>query len=98
MNEEEIKNCEIKINDILIPFTYFHKFKNKGKYKIKYIFKQFLTKTDYMFFGCESLKNIDLSNFNTQNVTNMEGMFWVCESLKKGAVITKDTKIIEELK
>jgi len=35
VNEEEIKNCEIKINDILIPFTYFHKFKNKGKYKIK---------------------------------------------------------------
>ena len=24
-----------------------------------------------MFYGCNSLTNIDLSNFNTQNVTNM---------------------------
>ena len=38
-NEEEIKKCEIKINDELIPFNYFYKFKSKGKYTIKYIFK-----------------------------------------------------------
>ena len=39
-NEKEIKdNCEIIINDELIPFSYFHKFNKKGKYKIKYIFK-----------------------------------------------------------
>jgi len=31
-NEEEFKkNCEIKINNELIPFSYFYKFKNKGK-------------------------------------------------------------------
>ena len=35
-NEKEIKeNCEIKINDKIIPFNYFHKFKKKGKYKIE---------------------------------------------------------------
>ena len=51
-----------------------------------------------MFSRCESLTNLNLSNFNTQNVTNMERMFWGCESLKKETVITKDTKIIEELK
>ena len=38
-NEEEIKNCEIKINDKLIPFNYFYKFKSKGNYIIKYTFK-----------------------------------------------------------
>ena len=37
-NENEIKKCEIKINDELIPFNYFHKFKSKGKYIIKYIY------------------------------------------------------------
>ena len=36
----------------------------------------------WMFFGCESLTNIDLSNFNTQNVMDMSGMFRECESLK----------------
>ena len=34
-----------------------------------------------MFLDCNSLTNIDLSNFNTQNVTNMSGMFWNCSSL-----------------
>ena len=28
-----------------------------------------------MFEGCKSFKYLDLSNFNTKNVTNMEGMF-----------------------
>ena len=81
-NEKEIKeNCEIRINDEIIPFTYFYKFKNKGKYNIKYSFKNYLTNTNYMFFDCKSLININLSNFNTQNVTNMGDMFSNCESL-----------------
>ena len=35
-----------------------------------------------MFFGCNSLISLDLSNFNTQNVTNMRCMFFGCNSLK----------------
>ena len=46
MNEEEIKKCEIKINNILIPFNYYYKFPQKGKYQIKYSFNQNLTKTN----------------------------------------------------
>ena len=34
-----------------------------------------------MFYGCNSLISLDLSNFNTQNVTNMNGMFYNCNSL-----------------
>jgi len=82
MNEQEIKICEISINDKLIPFNYFHQFKEKGKYKIKYKFKNNIIRTIFMFSGCNSLINIDLSNFNTQNVTNMESMFSRCKSLK----------------
>ena len=80
MNEEEIKKCEIRINDELIPFNYFHKFNNKGKYIIKYNFNNYLTKTNYMFSWCSYLTNINLSNFNTQNVTNMSLMFYGCSS------------------
>ena len=36
-NEEEIKKCEIRINDQLIPFNYIHNFKSSGKYTIKHI-------------------------------------------------------------
>ena len=80
-NELEINKCEIRINDELIPFSYFHKFNKKGKYKIKYAFSSNITKTDYMFNNCSSLINIDLSNLNTNNITNMRAMFSECSSL-----------------
>ena len=80
-NEKELKECEIKINDEKIPFCYFYKFKKEGKYKISYSFKNYLKKTNYMFDDCSSLTNIDLSNFNTQNVIDMKNMFSNCSSL-----------------
>ena len=43
-NENEMKQCEIKINNGLIPFNYVYKFKLKGKYIIKYIFKNNIRK------------------------------------------------------
>ena len=35
-----------------------------------------------MFWGCSSLKELNLSNFNTSKVTNMESMFSNCNSLE----------------
>ena len=35
----------------------------------------------YMFYKCHSLSSINLSNFNTQNATNMESIFYGCNSL-----------------
>ena len=81
-NEKEIKeNIEIKINGKIIEFSYYYKFNKEGKYIIEYSFKNNLTKTCYMFYFCSSLTNLDLSNFNTQNVINMESMFYNCTSL-----------------
>ena len=34
-----------------------------------------------MFSNCKNLKSIDISTFNTKNVTNMESMFIQCKSL-----------------
>ena len=48
-----------------------------------------------MFFDCKSLVNLDLSNFNTQNVTNMCWMFCSCKSLEN--IKTKDGKILKAL-
>ena len=97
-NEEQIKKCEIEINNKLIPFSYFYEFKMKGKYIIKYKFKNYLTNTNYIFSLCESLTNLNLSNFNTQNVTDMRWMFDNCKTLKKLNVITTDIGIIKQLK
>ena len=81
-NEKEIKECEIRINNELIKFSYFHVFEKEGNYTIKFTFKNLLTKTNYLFSECSSVISIDLSNLNTNNVTNMSSMFYRCSSLK----------------
>ena len=35
----------------------------------------------HMFYNCNSLSSIDLSNLNTSKVTNMQDMFNSCSSL-----------------
>ena len=37
----------------------------------------------YMFYECKSLNELNLSNFNTNNVINMEYMFCGCSSLQE---------------
>ena len=36
----------------------------------------------YMFYDCYYLKDLNLSNFNAKNVTDMSGMFKHCTLLK----------------
>ena len=36
-NENEMKKCEITIDEKLIPFSYFYIFESKGKHIIKYL-------------------------------------------------------------
>ena len=36
-----------------------------------------------MFYGCSSLKKLNLSNFNTNNAIEMESIFTKCSSLQE---------------
>ena len=80
-NEKEIKECKIEINDEKIPFCYYYKSEKKGRYKIKYIFDKYLTNINFMFSYCSSLTDLNLSNFNTQNIINMSSILSHCSSL-----------------
>ena len=51
-----------------------------------------------MFNECSSLTSLNLSNFNTNNITDMSGMFWGCKALKKENIITKDQRILYKIK
>ena len=83
-NEKEIKEkCIIEINNDKIPFSYFYKFREKGNYIIKYSFKKNLNKINHMFYKCTSLKTIDMSNFNSNDVINMGQIFLGCIFLTK---------------
>ena len=93
-NEKEIKECIIEINNEKILFSYKYKFKKEGKYKIKYSFHNLLTNCNYMFYNCWNLTNLDLSNFNTQNVKDMSCMFSNCKAFKIKSIITKDLRLL----
>ena len=99
-NEKDIKeNCKIKINNkIILPFPYFYKFTEIGKYQIIYTFENKLKNLDYMFNGCQALTNIDLSNFITQNATNMSNMFDGCQSLTTINLTNLETKNVKNMR
>ena len=97
MNEVHIKQCEIRINNELIPFNYFYKFIQKGKYIIKYSFNNYLTNTNHIFCKCSSLTNINLSNFNTQNVKDICWMFYECSSLTNIDLSNFNTQNVKDM-
>ena len=45
-----------------------------------------------MFEACYEIKNLNLSRFNTKNVTNMADMFNTCENLQELDLSSFDTK------
>ena len=79
--ESDIKLCEIKVDEEVIPFSYEYIFKTSGKHTIKYTFPNPLTQTSYLFNDCFSMKEVDLSHFNTQNLTCTNYMF-MCSGLE----------------
>ena len=79
INEE---NIEIYINDKKIKFNYEYESDEIGLIEIKFKFNKLLTSTAFMFYACPSLKSINISSFNTNNVTDMSYMFSNCQFLE----------------
>ena len=49
-----------------------------------------------MFSYCYNLTNLDLSNFNTQKVTDMSGMFSKTDKLPLSNIICYDEKLLSK--
>ena len=45
-----------------------------------------------MFYCCRKLSNLNLSLFNTKNVTNMSSMFYECKNLTSLNISSFDTQ------
>ena len=50
----------------------------------------------YMFYGCSSLKELNLNNFNTNNVINMRDMFKGCSNELRIKIKSQYKNIKEE--
>ena len=48
-----------------------------------------------MFCWCSSLNELNLNNFNTNNVTDMKGMFKGCSNQLKLKIKTQNKKLLE---
>ena len=48
-----------------------------------------------MFDGCENVKDVDLSSFNTKNLESMKFMFSSCSNLENINLSNFDIKILK---
>ena len=83
INKEIEKEIKIIINGEIKSNILKYKFDKEGDYIIYLISYNKLTDMSYMFRNCSSLKEINLSSFNTNKITDMSGMFCYCSSLKE---------------
>ena len=51
-----------------------------------------------MFCGCEKLANLELSSFDTKNITNMSEMFFNCSNLTNLELSSFDFRNVEKIK
>ena len=49
-----------------------------------------------MFYGCSKIKELNLNNFNTNNVTNMRWMFYGCSDDLKMKIRSENKSIKDE--
>ena len=70
-------DCDIFINEV----KFYEGIKINKENNICIKFNKKYNDLSYMFEYCNTLISIDLSDFNTNNVTNMNRMFYNCESL-----------------
>ena len=66
--------------------------------KVKFKFKKLLNSTSYLFKNCYCLKTIDLSSFNSKNITSMIQMFYNCRSLESVNLKNLDTKNVIKMR
>jgi len=90
-------NTEIFINNKKYKYIKSFKPEKEGLYEIKIKFNIKIKDCSFMFFNCSNLTNIDLSSFDTKNVTNMSSMFCDCFNLKNIDLSSFDTKNVTNM-
>ena len=100
LRELNSSNTFMFINNEKCEFDKKKKFEKKGIYTIKLKFNFYLTDAFVMFMGCKNIIEIDLSSFNSKNITNMAAMFRDCINLTNinfSNFITKNVTIMNSM-
>ena len=81
LKELNENNIQMYIDNKKYKFQKYFKFR-KGEHYIKLIFKKKIQNCSGMFYECDKIEIIDLSLFNTSEVTDMSEMFYLCDNVK----------------
>ena len=79
--ERDFYPKEVYINGELQPLVNYSYYFNLTENNVELIWDNIIIQTDYMFYECYDIIEIDFSNFNTSMVANMSYMFGNCYSL-----------------
>ena len=82
-DELNSENCEMFLDNQKINLEKYHTFTKEAIYTIKYILKNKIKTCKKMFLHCQYIKSIDLSNSNSEDVTDMSLMFINCFNLEE---------------
>ena len=77
-----INKKECKYSKYFIPYK-------EGIYEIKLLIYINMQNCSYMFYNCQNIISINITNFNTSNVTDMQKMFFNCSNLTTLSDISK---------
>ena len=97
LNNLDESNCELYINNIKNKFQKYFRPEKEGIYNIRIKFNNQIEDCSGMFYECYNLINIDLSSFDTENVTNMKCMFSKCKNLENIDLSSFDTKNVIDM-
>ena len=96
-NEEIEKEIKVIINGEIKSNILTNKFNKEGKTIIYLISQNDLTDMSYIFSGCSSLTDINLSSFNTNHIINLFAMFHNCSALTDINLSSFDTNQVTNM-
>ena len=107
LTSENLKseNVDIYIDGIKSNYTFNNEYdkyssfqrENVGLYTIVLKFKTKIINCSNLFYNCKRITEIDLSYFNTEDVTSMKSMFSDCTNLKKLNLSSLDTHNVTDM-
>ena len=97
INELNANNSELYINDEQVIFSKYFKPEKEGEYKIKIIIKEKIKNCSHLFWGCGNIISIDLSSFDSSEVTDMSHMFSTCYGLEEVNLNNLNTEKVTDM-
>ncbi len=82
LKELNKSNPKLYINNKEKEYTKYFYPTEGGIHSVKLIFNTEIKDCSFMFYNCNNIIDLDLSSFDTKNITNMSYMFSGCENLK----------------